>query len=127
MITAASTGTTEHGPLDPEALTRLSRFGGAKLLHEMLALYVESAPTRLAAAEEALASGDLIATESALHSLKSSSAQLGATRLAQLCGEGEAIARGGTLAGVAALIAASREELGRVERWLEGVRAGNLS
>ena len=127
MITVASTGTTEHGPMDPDALTRLKRFGGAKLLHDMIALYVESAAARLVAAEAALASGDPIGTESALHSLKSSSAQLGAARLAQLCGEGETIARGGSLTGLAALLAASREELGRVERWLEGVRAGNLS
>ena len=123
-MTAASTATTDDSPMDPDALRRLRRFGGTRLLHEMIALFVESAPGRLRAAEAGLASGDAIATENALHSLKSSAAQLGAARLSRLCGEGESIARDGTLTGVAAVIAASREELGRVECWLEGVRAG---
>ena len=122
MSTATSSGTTDLPPLDPEALTRLERFGGAKLLHEMIALYLESAPERLGAAEAGLAAGDPIATENALHSLKSSSAQLGAARLSRLCEEGEMIARSGTVAGIASLIESSRDELARVEAWLDEVR-----
>jgi HPt (histidine-containing phosphotransfer) domain-containing protein len=124
MSTATPAGPIEHRPMDSSALERLERFGGARLLREMIALYVESAPGRLAAAVEALAAGDVIATENAFHSLKSSSAQLGAVRLARLCEEAETIARDGSLSGVAALIVASRDELGRVERWLHDQHAG---
>ena len=122
MSTATPTGPADARPLDQDALSRLRRFGGAKLLHEMISLYVQSAPGRLAAAEAGLAAGDAIAIESAFHSLKSSSAQLGALRLSRLCEEAEIMARDGTLTGIAALLAASREELGRVERWLESER-----
>lgn len=124
MSTATPPGTPELRPLDPDALARLRRFGGAKLLSEMIALYLESAPTRLAAAEAGLSAGDASATANALHSLKSSSAQLGAARLSALCEEGEVIAAGGALAGVAAVLKASREELGRVEHWLETIGHG---
>jgi two-component system sensor histidine kinase/response regulator len=123
MSTATPTRPIEHRPMDPDALKRLRRFGGVRLLHEMIALYVESASKRLAAASEGLAAGDLIATENAFHSLRSSSGQLGAVRLARLCEEGETLARDGAPTGIAGLIAASREELSRVERWLETERA----
>ena len=44
-----STATFPHAELpavDPEALTRLERFGGAKLLREMIGLFLEIAPER---------------------------------------------------------------------------------
>jgi HPt (histidine-containing phosphotransfer) domain-containing protein len=122
MSTGFETGTTELPSTDPDALARLERFGGSKLLNEMIALFLESARERLAAATAALSAHDVIAAENALHSLKSSSAQLGAARLSRLCEQGEAIARAGALTGLEALIAACRDELGRVEGWLVSVR-----
>jgi HPt (histidine-containing phosphotransfer) domain-containing protein len=122
MTRAPNIAATEHA-LDPDALTRLRKFGGARLLNEMVALYLDSAPGRLAAAEAGLASGDMSASEDSLHSLKASSAQLGAMRLARLCEQGEAIAHRGDLRGLPAVLAASREELERVEEWLDSARA----
>ena len=122
MTTAATPGTPELRAMDPDALARLRRFGGERLLNDMIALYLETARSRLAAAQEGLTSGDASATGNALHSLKSSSAQLGAARLSELCEEGEAIAQSGVLAGLDALLQASRDELERVERWLETER-----
>jgi HPt (histidine-containing phosphotransfer) domain-containing protein len=120
---ASNAPTTELPATDPDALARLERFGGRKLLHEMIALYLENAPGRLAAAAAGVVAGDPIATENALHSLKSSSAQLGALKLSRLCEAGEAIARGGSLTGIAELIDDGRRELAVVEAWLGGVRA----
>jgi HPt (histidine-containing phosphotransfer) domain-containing protein len=108
----------EQPAVDAEALARLERFGGQALLREMAALYLANAPERLAAVEAALASEDVVAAEYALHSLKSSSAQLGALRLARLCEAGEQITRGGRLAGVADVVDAAHEELARVATWL---------
>ena len=88
-------------------------------MNDMIRLYVETAPSRIAAADEGLASGDAAAIGNALHSLKSSSAQLGALRLSELCEEGEALARTGALDRLGPLLRAGREELERVERWLE--------
>jgi len=121
--TAPNGGAIDLPRTDPDALARLERFGGRKLLHEMIALYLENAPGRLAAAADGVAAGDPVAAENALHSLKSSSAQLGALRLSRLCEEGEAIARGGRLEGIAEVLDAGTKELAVVEGWLAGVRA----
>ena len=123
MSTATSASSTELPSTDPEALARLERFGGRKLLGEMIALFLENAPDRLAAAARGVAGGDIVATENALHSLKSSSAQLGAARLSRLSEQGETIARGGTVTGISELLEESRSELDRVEAWLNGIRA----
>ena len=127
MTTRAAATASGLPATDPEALARLERFGGRKLLHEMIALYLRSAPARLSAAESGIAAGDAVAAENALHSLKSSSAQLGALRLSRLCEEGETIARAGQPASLASLLRASREELSLVEEWLNAVRAGRTS
>jgi HPt (histidine-containing phosphotransfer) domain-containing protein len=108
----------DHPSLDPEALARLERIGGDKLLREMIALYHVNAPERMTAAEAALVAGDVVAAENALHSLKSSSAQLGALRLARICEAGEQLARAGRVAGIADVVAAARDELARVDAWL---------
>ena len=108
---------------DPEALARLERFGGQRLLNEMIALFLGSAPDRLSAAAAAIAADDPGATEHALHALKGSAGQLGAVRLSRLCERGEAMARSGGLAPIGEVLEASREELRLVEAWLSGVRA----
>ena len=61
----------------------------------MVALYVEQMPDRLAAARAAAERGDLDALADAAHSMKSSSAQLGATRLTELLEEAEGVAERG--------------------------------
>ena len=123
MITPTDGAPTELPATDRDALARLERFGGRKLLHEMIALFLAIAPERLAAAGAGVGAGDASVTENALHSLKSSSAQLGALRLSRLCEQGESVARGGSVEGVAALLDESRSELRRVEAWLASVRA----
>lgn len=123
MVPPSDGAPTELPATDRDALARLERFGGRKLLHEMIALFLAIAPERLTAADAGIGAGDASAVENALHSLKSSSAQLGALRLSRLCEQGESIARGGTIEGVAALLDESRSELRRVETWLASVRA----
>jgi HPt (histidine-containing phosphotransfer) domain-containing protein len=113
---------SESLALDPGALARLERFGGKKLLLEMIALFQAAAPERIAAASAGLASGDLSAVELALHSLKSSSGQLGAVRLGRLSEQGEALTRAGTLEGVAEIIREMELELVQVEAWLTAAR-----
>jgi len=112
---------------DPDALARLRRFGGDKLLREMIDLYLTTAPERLAAARTGAATGDLPSTELALHSLKSSSAQLGAARVGKLSERGETIARSGTLEGIEGLVVEMEAELARASEWLTGVRDGGAA
>lgn len=120
----ASAEEEERPALDAAALARLKRFGGSKLLVEMIGLYLTAAPERLAIARAAVAAGDISGAEGALHSLKSSSAQLGGERLSILSERGELLARGGSLGGVYEIVNQMDDELGRVQAWLIGVRDG---
>lgn len=116
----------EHPPLaandlpatDASALDRLRRFGGAKLVGEMIALFLSAAPERVGAARTGHLSGDAPAVELALHSLKSSAAQLGAMQLQRLSERGERLAKAGTLEGLPMLVQELEEELARVREWL---------
>ena len=107
---------------DPAALERLQRFGGGKLLCEMITLFMEAAPERIGAARAGLTADDARATEMALHSLKSSSAQLGALRMQRLSEQGEQLARTGSLAGVDELVSLLEAEYPSVQAWLERAR-----
>ena len=107
---------------DAAALERLKRFGGGKLLGEMISLFISTAPVRIGAARAGVDAKDANAAEMALHSLKSSSAQLGALRMQRLSEHGEAIARKGDLDGVAQLVHELETEFPHVQRWLERAR-----
>lgn len=85
--------------LDTSVIDRLRGVGeesrGAALLARVSKLYLEQAPELLAAARSALDAGDTAAVGMAAHSLKSSSANLGAIQLSARCAALEAAARGG--------------------------------
>lgn len=110
---------------DQASLDRLKRFGGGKLLSEMVSLYLAAAPERLNAAREGLASNNVKAVEDALHSLKSSSAQLGAMRMRALCEKGEITARNGSLEHIDQLMRALDDEFPRIQSWLESARSAS--
>lgn len=80
-----------------EALDRLARLGGERLVHDLAVLYLQQSPERLAAAEAALHRDDTSSLVRAVHALKSSSAQLGAQSLASACGAAEDAAERGDL------------------------------
>ena len=107
---------------DDAALERLKRFGGGKLLGEMISLFLSAAPDRISAARAGVDARDAVAAEMALHSLKSSSAQLGALRMQRLSEHGEAIARKGDLEGVDHVVRELESEFPHVHRWLDGAR-----
>lgn len=113
-------------PFDPAALDRLKRFGGAKLLGEMIALFLAAAPERLAAARAATDDGNAADAELALHSLKSSAAQLGAMRMQRLAEQGEKLAKAGTLMIVDLLIQDLEDEFTRVREWLGRAQQGEV-
>jgi HPt (histidine-containing phosphotransfer) domain-containing protein len=107
---------------DASALDRLKRFGGGKLLREMIALFLAAAPERIAAVRLGQLAADAPAAELALHSLKSSAAQLGAMRLQRLSERGERLAKGERLDDLPILIQELEEELARVRDWLVRAR-----
>ena len=89
----------------PEARPRFYRPQGARypaipsqgrdadLLHKVLHLYLTSAPQLLNTMRDALACCDALALQQAAHSLKSSSANVGALQLAAFCKEMEALGK----------------------------------
>ena len=107
---------------DDAALDRLRRFGGGKLLNEMIGLFVSTTPERILAARSGVDTGNTHAVEMALHSLKSSSAQLGAMEMQRLSERGEQLARASTLDGVDRIVADLEDEFARVQTWLERSR-----
>ena len=120
--TAEPGDSAEQSATDDTALDRLRRFGGGKLLSEMIGLFVSTAPERIQAARSGVDTGNVAAAEMALHSLKSSSAQLGAMHMQRLSERGELLARSGTLDGVDRIVADLEEEFARVQTWLERSR-----
>lgn len=127
MTDASSIADGELPSTDQAALTRLKRFGGDALLGKMIDLFLAAAPERLAALRQAMGAGDTDAAERALHSLKSSAAQLGAMRMQRLCGQGEQQARQGSMDGMAPLCAELDAELARVCQWLTNAREGGAA
>ena len=81
--------------LDEAVLDQLRRVGGDELVRELARLYRTHTPERMSRARKALATGDLEAAAKAFHSLRSSSATLGAGELAGALGGVEAAARRG--------------------------------
>ena len=79
------------------ALDRMSRVGGASLVIELAALYLEDLPGRIARARDALDARDPLALAKAAHALRSSSAQLGAEALTTACDDVEDAAERGDL------------------------------
>jgi signal transduction histidine kinase/DNA-binding response OmpR family regulator len=89
------------GALDTTALETIRALGGEQtpdLLEQIVRLYLEGAPDLIASIRTGLASADNDKVRLAAHSLKSSSANLGATGLAELCKKLEMAARANALA-----------------------------
>lgn len=101
---AQSTPEGDAGPCDPRALTRIRKWGGEKLLQEMVQLFLAHAPEGILAVRQGIREGNASGAEAAAHSLKSSCAQLGAVRMQALCGEIEALAARGELASLPELV-----------------------
>jgi CheY-like chemotaxis protein len=98
----------ERSALD--VLERVARLGKEGAIEAILDLYLRDAPIRVERIRKAALEGALLEASQTAHSLKSSSATLGARRLAWLCGELEHLA-----AEEAALAQALAESI--VEEW----------
>jgi signal transduction histidine kinase/CheY-like chemotaxis protein/HPt (histidine-containing phosphotransfer) domain-containing protein len=81
---------------------------------DLVRVYLEDAPQRIAAIETAAASGDAAAQVAPAHTLKSSSANIGATALSELARGIEHAARAGVPTGPAEIAAGIRPEYERV-------------
>ena len=102
--------------IDDAAIDRLRDWGGAKLVRQMVRLYLENVEVRLEQIETGLAEPDGIGqAEQGAHSLKSSAANVGALRVRELAAELEASAKGGDEASASSLLESLRPALSEAE------------
>jgi CheY-like chemotaxis protein len=97
---AAAVQATEVVVLDHAVIDRIrdmERRGAARLLERLIGTYLASAQRLVGEAERALEANDAPALRQSVHTLKSSSANLGATAFSARCAEVEAHARSGRL------------------------------
>ncbi|WP_444848133.1 response regulator, partial [Duganella caerulea] len=97
-----------HSEINRQALQNiraLSATNGDALLDRVLHAYLDDTPSHLHTLRQAIAAGDTGQLRKAAHSLKSSSANVGADALAQRCRELEQLGRNDTTAGAAVLLA----------------------
>jgi HPt (histidine-containing phosphotransfer) domain-containing protein len=86
----------ENSVIDMSVIADLRELGGADdpgLLSELIDLFLNDAPARLRDVENGLASGEIKLVERAAHTLKSSSANIGALNLSAICKRIEELAR----------------------------------
>jgi HPt (histidine-containing phosphotransfer) domain-containing protein len=109
------------GVLDRQTLEALfeSVGGDPEFLAELIDTYVADAPVQVASLRAALAAGDAEALIRPAHTLKSSSASLGAAGLAEQCRQLEQAARAGVPDGAANAVEAIAAEVDRVATALE--------
>lgn len=90
---------TEHDIVDPAVLMELveTTGGDRAFVGELVETYVADSPGLLADMRQAILVGDAGQVRRLAHSLKSSSASLGARQLAELCQDLERRARAGLL------------------------------
>ena len=105
-----------------ERIREMERRGAERLLERLIDTYLDSSTRLMADAQGALARGDSSALRQATHTLKSSSANLGAIELARLAAEIERLARGERLVDARADWAAVVNEYERVQQALQGLQ-----
>jgi len=107
---------TDPKIIDPEAIKALRELNPGDndvFLKEIVGIYVEDTPRRLQELRSSLASGDIPLFTRTAHTIKGSSANVGAVALSAVAERLESMARKDGLGGVAALIASCEAEYAR--------------
>jgi HPt (histidine-containing phosphotransfer) domain-containing protein len=122
---ATNQGSAGSGVIDGRVIQSLRDLGGEdepELLSELIEIFLDDAPMRMEDITLGLASGDLARVERGAHTLKSSSANIGALGLSDLCRrilECTRANRTDTLPGLcresAQTLTAAEEELRKIE------------
>jgi len=107
---------------DSKGLARLRKLGGPDFVCQMIDLFLEEAPERLAAARSAASAGNLIAVSDAAHSLKSSALNFGATALGGIAGKIELQTRANQGQNVPELLSEMEDAYAATIVWLKNER-----
>ena len=102
-----------------EAIRGLQSDAAPRLLAQVVQIYFESAPALIEQLRAGMSASNYAAIRAAAHTLKSSSANLGANTLADLCRRVELAARAGSIGPEVPGVPAIEHEYGAVRRALE--------
>jgi FOG: HPt domain len=108
----------DHPLIDPQTIENLRALNpddGDEFLREIVTIYLEDTPQRMAELDQSLASGDLPKFTRAAHSIKGSSANVGAMTVRTIAEQLEHHSVQQGLDGVAPLIATLKAEFARVQ------------
>ena len=104
--------------IDPEAIASLRSLNPGdhdEFLRELIGIFVEDVPKRIAELEQSLAAGDAARFTRAAHSIKGGSSNLGAAALRDAAAQLELRSKQEGLAGVAPLLASLKVECTRAQ------------
>ncbi|MEL6927209.1 MAG: response regulator [Cyanobacteria bacterium J06600_6] len=110
-----------NSALDLSVLESICEMAGAEaslLVEEMVTSYLDDTQIRLQAIANAIKTANVESIFQAAHSMKSSSANLGAVNLAQLCEELERLGKDKTIEGTEPLLSNAESEFQQVEQEL---------
>jgi CheY-like chemotaxis protein len=116
---SARPATTAEEPLDHSVIESLRELGDPDLLAELVELFVDEAPLRLAALREGVESEDAGDIERVARTLKGSCGNMGARRMAEICEELQELGKSGYLARAPELLGRLEAEFRRVRPALE--------
>jgi CheY-like chemotaxis protein len=102
-----------------DGIRTLQKKGGVDVIGKIVTIFLKDAPLRVAELRRALASGDAPSVRKEAHTLKSSSANMGALGLSALCKDLEALGRDGRLDEASKTFPRLEEEYARVEAFLK--------
>jgi two-component system sensor histidine kinase EvgS len=114
----AAPGEADRGDADSIA-EGLRSFGDAAVIAELIDLFLQDAPARLAQAREALTAGNAAGIVEAAHSLKGSARNLRAERLAQACEALEQVGKSEKIDATASPLGQAEAELKKVTTLLK--------
>lgn len=109
-------------PLTPEAIERLQKLGGPAFVRKMIDLFLQFAGEKVAEAVAAAGAGDFETAGKAAHAIKSSAANVGAARVAQIAARIEEAARAGQGESVPAMVEELQAAFAEVTPCLEAER-----
>lgn len=117
---------SQESAIDPEAIENLRALdtdGDDAFLREIVGIFLQDTPVRLAELHTSLAAGDVTRFSRAAHSLKGSASNLGATRLSGAAARLEQLSRAEGLGGVSASIPEIEAEFAAAKAELEKLLA----
>jgi two-component system sensor histidine kinase/response regulator len=106
-------------PIDRATTESLRELGGSEMLSELTEMFFDDAWSVKDTIRDAVERGNAQTVERAAHTLKGSSGNMGAKRMAALCGELEDAGVSGDLAYAPELLEGLENEFGRVRPALE--------